>query len=1097
MSPDSKQELEFILKQLEYQLKCKKFNEEIGRENNSIYLLLYKILNHSEFNLAFLEDLLKIISLHGKAEEFFICFVKQINQNPQKNLIKFSNSNKAVLSQETLVSYPILNFLFIYNFFNSDLFRNFFEEFDYVKQLMYEKAKEKQSSSIINNININLKNHDNSSYYNNKFVIKNKINDLNDISLNSNINKYSNIFILFDVLKMNSICLLDAYSANLYNDPYINSIIPNFFKNLVIMLIKIESESDKFLSYFIFELIKKIKNSDFIELAIEVFIEKKDYIKLTNLVNSENCLDEASLSCYVIYAQIICILNEGNKWNSNNLLIKKCLIMNKKGDFHIYYYLKLMQFIMKNNVEYSLGMIILNQFALAFFELIKCKNFEKISFDNFSKINNKTYSNKNPTSCKNLINLQINTECDKTNSTFNLKNENLSSTNMSENSNISGMNNNTINKNKQDLENNNIYGYKQNINFSLNNKMKKETNFYIEEGENNIQIIEVFSEFFIWIEKINPDFIFSPLIFDLINHLGEYFEFAFFNETIENYFTINLYKIFEILNFLLNFQNHNKKNIKIAEEYPEYILTASCKLLNFMFLNSKKFFEEFYDAVDEKKKNEQFSLILDLLEIYKSLTLYYISHESSNIEVNPVEGLTEEFSSLFIIHDTNSNMNLEPSLNSLILPRISEENSFIKEDCSISSISLIPNHESNNKKNGLNETELDNLFNMNVKKEKSVFCVNDDSKLDKKINIKSYLLNNQTFSVNNYVETSGLKAHNSNEYFSSIGGQNLAFSHAQLLKKFSKYSEIFINTLDILEIKIEDYFNLINNNSNISINLENEESMNKCNSKSQIESNKLSNPENKQFSNLNSNSTNMINQEKVKLIDRINNIKKSTAYVEDVLKIEILSKDLQSKNNQKSIIINNIKNSNFKVTEYNNYVDRIKLIIYEMIQKYIENKRIIFLIISKVYHSGMKKFIIDLNKKILGLILSRPEISRLYSGEDVFGLYKDIINCSELKSEKVSVLKEFSTMVIKIIGIANENILNENLEWIFYQIYLVLTDYENENLKNLKNFEALPEVNDLKILMVELHKNITSLKVRSFVLNNIIEILFKKFLNLN
>ena len=254
ISPDSKQEVEFIIKNLEYELKynLKNINNDSKKQNekSGIYLLFYKILNHSEFNTFYFEDLNKIISLYNQSDEFFNCLLEMITINQQKNLIKISPLNKVIISQENFINFPVLNFLIIYNFLNSNLFNEYFSELDHYKNEMNNYIKKYDLNPMINNSS----------------------------------EQAEKINIFFEMLKINSSCLLDSYAGNLYEDEIIKEIIPNILKNLVIIFLKIEKESDKFLSYFIYEILNKKKNLEFLELAIEVYIEKKDFIKLSNLL---------------------------------------------------------------------------------------------------------------------------------------------------------------------------------------------------------------------------------------------------------------------------------------------------------------------------------------------------------------------------------------------------------------------------------------------------------------------------------------------------------------------------------------------------------------------------------------------------------------------------------------------------------------------------------------------------------------------------------------------------------------------------------------------------------------------------------------------
>lgn len=919
--PDSKQQLEFLLKQLEYHLKyeqasvfeiltSKKKTEEEKQENET-FLLLYKIINHSELNISYFEDCLKVVSIYNHVEDFFSCMLKLISFNQQKNCIKISNGNKLFLSQENLPNYPIFNFLFIHGFFNTTLIKEFFYEHDFIKQNFLEK-------------NIT---------YSHQFP---KI---------GNVTANDKIFVLFELIKISANCLLDSYSCNLYKDDGINLIIPQLFKNVIIMLLKIENEADKFLGYFIFEILKKIHSSEFLELAIDVYIEKKDFIKLNCLLSdltsskkhnhsmSNNIIEdfiEKDLSCSVIYAEILCLLNDATQWNSNSLINKKCKMLNSKIDFHIFYYLKILQLIIKNNWDVNLSMCVINNFSLIFIELIKTKAYEKLNFDNFS------------------------------NEKFNK---------MDVSANICSFN--TFGKNDQ---NQNFTRYQKDF---FQDPLQN-SKFYIDKQDNYIQLLDIILEFFGWISSYNPDFIFSPVLLEMITIIGEIFEFSYFSDVIKNYFTSNIKKVFFLIHYLLNLKNQNRKKFKITEDYPEYLLCCSSKLINFLFLNHKQFFDEFFEQIESSKKRYQLNLIIDLLEIYKSLTIYYISYENSTLDISEEE-LKEDFINRFV--DDKNKFN-------------SVENNLIKDNVKLENI----------------WTDL-NIDNLNRK----------------------------------------LKP----------------LTHFTLLEKNNKYSEIFEDSIKILDVYINDYY------------------------EEQLKIENKNYPTNTNLS--------LLTNERQILKERLSSIKNSTECIENILKIELISKDLFNVYFQVNKLENeNELDKNLYIGKYNTYIEKLQSLVFEVVDKYMSNKKVIFLIISKIYHSGMKKLLVEINKRILNTILIRSQdFSRTYSFEEISSIFRDLINLAINKNEKVCVLKDFSNMIIKIISKANESFLNETLEWIFYQIYLVLIDLEHENSKNPKNLEAIPEVRELKNLVTDLQKNISILKLKSYVLTGLMEILLKKFIFLN
>ncbi len=333
------------------------FNLEIilRKSNNSfdkITQLIEIIFDHKEFNLEILEDLIIISSNFKNFDIFLDLFLSKLKIN-KNSKIYLKDNNNITFNFDFMKKFPILNFCFIYNFFKSKIFYNLTTEIP-------ESANE---------ISINENNPPN---FSKKPIFTSLIQEF---------------------LKICSECLLENFE-NSYDEEQ-TKIIPDLLKNIVLFYLKIEKQSENFSSYFLIEIIKKIKNpskeKEFIELSLELYIAKNDFIKLKNLMvelevkNIKNSL--------VIYSNIVTTIKEG-KWNSHNLINTLCNQLNHSEGFNIIYYMKIFSFLLENNVsDFSIINTILLNFSIMFFEKIKSGQVEDIIYVDTSRNKKMGYFN--------------------------------------------------------------------------------------------------------------------------------------------------------------------------------------------------------------------------------------------------------------------------------------------------------------------------------------------------------------------------------------------------------------------------------------------------------------------------------------------------------------------------------------------------------------------------------------------------------------------------------------------------------------------------------------------------------------------------------
>lgn len=490
-----------------------------GQSNNKIKDMIDIIIEHKEFNFEFLEEIMILISNNKMQDLFFEIFINKIKN--LKNL-KFNNSNNSTLfNYENCKNFPNLNFIFLYSLF---------------------KTKLLLVSDIFSIINPNIQ----------------------------------------EILKIKAECLLDNYGNNAYNNEEHNNLIPQILKNIVILFIKIEKNNENFSNYFLLEILKKLKNrneKEFIDLALEIYIEKKDYQKLRSIIQE---LKNANVNnSLFFYSQIILALSEGNKWNGVNNISNICLSLNQCSDFNVIFYIKIFQFLNSiNSQDFSLIACILDKFVVKFLEIFNKKDFNMLTY---------------------------------------------------------------------------------------------------EKNSSNITFLEIFYEILSFVTKSQ---LFSKqimLFMDIFDNISDFLIELNCEESLKlivSNFTI----VIDIITLLLNYKNltgHNSKNkinLKITEEFPEFILITCCKLFNFIFLNFQKFSLDFFEISQDRLK-ERVINFLELIEVYKSLFIFHISFEISCVSNNNENTNSSEKYSLINKTYVNFTQNFNDSLNFLkqkysIIPEI-------------------------------------------------------------------------------------------------------------------------------------------------------------------------------------------------------------------------------------------------------------------------------------------------------------------------------------------------------------------------------------------------------------------------------------------
>ena len=100
---------------------------------------------------------------------------------------------------------------------------------------------------------------------------------------------------------------------------------------------------------------------------------------------------------------------------------------------------------------------------------------------------------------------------------------------------------------------------------------------------------------------------------------------------------------------------------------------------------------------------------------------------------------------------------------------------------------------------------------------------------------------------------------------------------------------------------------------------------------------------------------------------------------------------------------------------------------------------------------------------------------------------KDFINISDGNFNKISTLKEFSNMLLKLCGKIDESMMIDNVEWILYKIFTIIEDHISSSNVDKKNEKEYP-------MLKQIYEDLTQLNIKnnSFMLSNLFDIVLKK-----
>ena len=199
--------------------------------------------------------------------------------------------------------------------------------------------------------------------------------------------------------------------------------------------------------------------------------------------------------------------------------------------------------------------------------------------------------------------------------------------------------------------------------------------------------------------------------------------------------------------------------------------------------------------------------------------------------------------------------------------------------------------------------------------------------------------------------------------------------------------------------------------------------------------------------------------------------------------------------------INEYLNSIYNETKIYDEIIMIKLTVNsekENLQNYVTNiinknyqdKKFMQIVNSVLFCENCKKLCFFLISELLNKILvtnTEELFNKYYSTNDIFELYKEQLNvCDENDiALQIKCIKNYQIFLCKLVGKIDDNIYYQNVEWIYYQIFIILEKYRNNNDKKNVNF------NNLKGIFDEINTTLIG-KEKTLIIEGLIDLIIKK-----
>ena len=335
------------------------------------------VIQHPELKIEDLNELFIRIYNHKNKYYLLKLFCEEIcyNGNSNNNAFnKIAKKNNEMNNKNTGDNNKYLNSKIELSFNTLQSMPDFVLLFNYIFIEAFIHSQQKLLSTDNNNNNIEY--------------------DIND----KDFEKIMNNDTFFEFIKVMSEALLENAINDLYKSHKMN--VPILLHNLIYLFLnKTKSaQQNNFANYFLIDIINKFKKrnintwKDFSMMSIQLYIEKKDYNKLKNVLKELETDENEINHCSYIFAKIIAVLGEGLKWNSINIVQQMCQELNESNDFEMFFYIKIFRFIYDNKInDIFLLSIILEKYCEKNIEIYNNYSKEKDEINNL-KFENDNYS---------------------------------------------------------------------------------------------------------------------------------------------------------------------------------------------------------------------------------------------------------------------------------------------------------------------------------------------------------------------------------------------------------------------------------------------------------------------------------------------------------------------------------------------------------------------------------------------------------------------------------------------------------------------------------------------------------------------------------
>ena len=174
----------------------------------------------------------------------------------------------------------------------------------------------------------------------------------------------------------------------------------------------------------------------------------------------------------------------------------------------------------------------------------------------------------------------------------------------------------------------------------------------------------------------------------------------------------------------------------------------------------------------------------------------------------------------------------------------------------------------------------------------------------------------------------------------------------------------------------------------------------------------------------------------------------------------------------------------------NSEKENLKNYVSNIINKSYQDKKFMQIINSVLFCEGCKDLCYFLISELLNkIIVTNTEelFNKYYNTNDIFELYKELFNVADENdlALQIKCLKNYQVFLCKLVGKIDDNIFYQNVEWIYYQVFMIFEKNRNNLDKKAMNFSNLKNIFD------EINNALIG-KEKTLVIEGLIDLIFKK-----